>query len=115
MRKMKSINSGELDQRLIFQIPNGTDEDGFSTPEAVEYCRAWGTLKTLRGNTFYAAAQNNMQHNREFTIRYQRKLDDSVRPKGLQVVWRGIVHEIVSIENDDGKNVTMTLVCKAIS
>jgi len=110
------VNPGELKQRLIFQQPpGGTDSDGFPINEPTEYTRAWASLKTLKGSTFYAAAQTNMEHNRDFTIRYQRKLEDDVRPKGLIVVWKNIKHEIVSIENDDGLNVTMTVVCKAVS
>src|SRR5690625_26069 len=99
---MKPINPGDFKQRLTFQLPNGKDEEGYPTPGPVDYCKAWGSLKTLKGNTFYAAAQNNMEHNREFTIRYQNKLADGQRPKGLQVKWKGITHEIISIENDDG-------------
>lgn len=112
---MKPINPGDFDQRLIFQTQDGVDEDGYPVSGPVVYTKAWGSLKTLKGKTFYAAAQNNMQHNREFTIRYQRKLEDSQRPKGLQVRWKGIVHDIESIENDDGQNVTMTVMCKAVS
>lgn len=112
---MKPINPGTLDQRLYFLITEGTDEDGFPITEPIEYTKAWASLKTLKGSSFYAAAQSNMEHIREFTIRYQRKLDDNERPKGLQVKWRGVIHDIESIENDDGQNVTMTVRCKAVT
>ncbi|WP_231514931.1 phage head closure protein [Oceanobacillus salinisoli] len=111
-----SINPGELNQRVIFQQPaGGTDADGFAITEPIPYTKAWAKLKTLKGSTFYAAAQNNMQHNREFTIRYQRKLDEDQRPENLQVVWKGKAHDIESIENDDGLNETMTVICKAVT
>lgn len=112
---MKPINPGDLNQRLIFLQSGGKDEDGFPTNKPTEYTSAWASLKTLKGKLFYEAASNNMQHNREFTIRYQRKLADDVRPKGLTVKWKKIEHEIVSIENDDGLNVSMTVVVKAVS
>lgn len=112
---MKPINPGDFNQRLIFQIPaGGTDEEGYPIIEPVEYTKAWASLKTLKGNTFYAAAQNNMEHIREFTIRYQKKLSDLERPKRLRVIWKGIPHDIESIENDDGLNITMTVRCKAV-
>ncbi|MYL41822.1 phage head closure protein [Virgibacillus salexigens] len=110
------MNSGELRQRLIFQQPaGGTDEDGFPINEPILYSKAWGKLKTLKGNSFYAAAQSQMEHNRQFTIRYQRKLEDSQRPKGLIALWRDKEHEIESIEDDDGLRVSMTVILKAVS
>ncbi|WP_036689391.1 phage head closure protein [Paucisalibacillus globulus] len=112
---MKPIKPGDLKQRLIFQQPAGsTDDDGFVINKPVEYTKAWAKLKTLKGSTFYAAASNNMEHNREFTIRYQKKLADGVRPTNLEVVWKGITHSIESIENDDGLNISMTVVAKAV-
>lgn len=110
------MNPGKLNQRLIFQQPaSGTDADGFPIKNPTEYTRAWGKLKTLKGNTFYAAASKNMEHNREFTIRFQEKLEEGVRPKGLVVMWKNTEHEIVSIENDDGLNISMTVIVRAVS
>ena len=90
------------------------DDDGYPIVNPSEYTKAWAKLKTLKGKTFYAAASTNMEHNREFTIRYQRILEDGIRPNGLVVVWKGIEHDITSIENDDGLNVSMTVVVKAV-
>lgn len=109
------INPGDLDQRLYFVITEGEDDDGFPTPEPIVYAKAWAALKTLKGNAFYTAAQGNMQHIREFKIRYQWKLDDEERPKRLQVKWKNKLHNIESIENDDGQNVTMTVRCRAVT
>ncbi|MGM8213567.1 phage head closure protein [Virgibacillus sp. W0430] len=111
---MKPINPGNLDQRLFFTQLLKTNENGFPIPGSDIYTKAWGALKTLKGNTFYSAAQTNREHNREFTIRYQKKLVEGVRPKHVKVKWRDIEHEIESIENDDGQNVTMTVFCKAV-
>ncbi|MET3507037.1 phage head closure protein [Halalkalibacter oceani] len=110
------MNPGDLRQRLIFQIPSGAkDADGFPIREPQEYTKAWAELKTLKGRTFYTAAQNNMQHNREFTIRYQSKLADGARPKNLQVIWQGVAHTIESIEDDDGLKKSMTVIAKAVN
>jgi len=112
--QMKPINPGDLNQRLTFTQPLETDREGFPVPGSDVYTKAWGSLKTLRGKTFYEAAQTNREHNREFTIRYQKKLIDGVRPKHVKVKWHGTEHEIESIENDDGLNITMTVFCKAV-
>lgn len=109
------MNPGDLRQKLTFQLSSGSqDADGFPILEPSTYTTAWGALKTLKGKTFYAAAQTNMENNRVFTIRYQRKLMDDERPKGLNVLWRGTSHEIESIENDDGLNISMTVILKAV-
>ena len=110
---MKPINPGDYDQRLTFVQPP-EKENGFPVPGTETYTKAWGSLKTLRGKTFYEAAQTNREHNREFEIRYQSILEDGTRPKHGKVKWRGNTHEIESIENDDGQNITMTVFCKAV-
>lgn len=110
------MNPGDLKQRLIFKLPaGGTDADGFPINSPSVYTKAWAKLKTLKGNNFYAAASTNMEHNREFTIRYQRVLEDGFRPFGLILEWKGIEHEITSIENDDGLNISMTVVAKSVN
>lgn len=109
------MNAGYLKQRLTFIINEGTDEQGYPIDEPIEYLKAWGSLKTLKGRTRFLAAQSQMEHNREFTIRYQKKLDDTNRPSNLKVKWKGKLHDIESIESDDGLNVTMTVVLKAVT
>jgi SPP1 family predicted phage head-tail adaptor len=110
------INPGEFKQTIVFQVPSTSkDADGFPIAQPIEYLRAKGKLETLKGRSFYAAAQNSMEHNREFTIRYSKKLADGIRPHDLELVWNQTTHEIVSIENDNGLNQTMTVICKAVS
>lgn len=110
------MNPGELKQKLIFQVPaGGQDEDGFPIEQPTTYLTARAKLKTLRGRNFYTAAQTNMEHNREFLIRYRKELLDEVRPPKLQVLWRGKKHDIESIEDDDGLRTTMTVIVKAVS
>lgn len=109
------MNAGDQRHRLIFKQNDAVDEEGYPIPGEVEYARAWASLKTLKGNTRFLAAQSQMEHNREFTIRYQKKLLDSERPKSLIVYWRKKKHEIESIEDDDGLRQSMTVVLKAVT
>lgn len=110
------MNTRKARQRIAFKRPiGGTDKDGFREKNYENYLTVYAELKTLKGRTFYAAAQNNMEHNREFKIRYTPLLSDAERPKGLVVFWNEIEHQIVSIENDDGLNRFMTVVVKAVS
>lgn len=110
------MNPGDLKQLLTFQQPSGgKDADGFPIEQPTVYTKARAKLKTLKGDSFYAAAQNNMEHNRDFTIRYQRILMDGIRPEGLSVIWREVEHEVVSIEDDDGLKISMTVILRAVS
>ncbi len=110
------MNPGQFRQRLEFKyVSEGTDEFGFPIEEEILYSKAWAKLKTLRGNTFFAAATVNMEHNREFVIRFQQKLTDEERPHNLKLYWKGKEHEIESIENDDGLNKTMTVIARAVT
>lgn len=113
------MNPGDLKQILIFQQPaGGVDDEGYPILDPTAYLKTRGALKTLRGTTRYVAAQSQKESNREFTIRYNRRLEDGERPDNLQLVWKKngteIVHDIESIENDDGLNKTMTVICKAV-
>lgn len=108
------MNSGELNQRLIFQTPK--EQSGpYPVPGHDIYTKAWGKLKTLKGSTRFIAAQSQMQHNRDFTIRYQKKLTDAERPTDLIVLWRDKEHEVESIEDVDGLKVEMLVVLKAVT
>lgn len=109
------MNAGEFNQRLIFQEPSQSGPYPKPDDEPVVYTKAWAKLRTLKGSTRYAAAQAQMEHNREFTIRYQRKLLDEERPKNLKVLWRGKEHEIESIEDVDGLRKEMLVVLKAVT
>ncbi|WP_017470621.1 phage head closure protein [Amphibacillus jilinensis] len=109
------MNAGDQIHRLIFKQNHAIDEEGYPILSEIEYTKAWGSLKTLKGNTRFLAAQSQMEHNREFTIRYQKKLLDSERPKSLIVYWRKKKHEIESIEDDDGLMKTMTVILKAVT
>lgn len=108
------MNAGDLRQRLIFQTPK-PKENGYPVPGHDVYVKTWGSLKTLKGSSRYAAAQAQMEHNRQFTIRYNPKLTMEELPKQLTVLWRGKEHEIESIEDVDGLKKEMLVVLKAVT
>lgn len=110
------MNAGELKQRLIFQTPP-QPSGPYPSPDdkPIVYTKAWGKLRTLKGATRFAAAQVQMEHNREFTIRFQTKLLDEERPKNLTVLWRDKEHDIESVEDVDGLRKEMLVVLKAVT
>lgn len=109
------LNAGDLRQTLYFQYEeDGEDDDGFPSTVIVDYISSRAKLRTLKGRTFFEAAQHNMENSREFTIRYRKELDEDSRPHNLFVVWNHKKHTIVSIENDDGLDATMTIYLKLV-
>lgn len=109
------LNAGDLRQTLHFQYEeDGADDDGYPTTVTVDYLTSKAKLKTLKGRTFFEAAQHNLEHSREFTIRYRPQLDDDSRPHNLYVLWKGNKHTIHSIENDNGLSETMTIFLKLV-
>lgn len=109
------LNAGDLRQTLFFRYEgDGTDDEGFPATVDVDYISSRAKLRTLKGRTFFEAAQHNMENSREFTIRYRKELDETVRPQNLFTVWNDKKHTIHSIENDDGLNATMTVFLKLV-
>lgn len=115
--KYKSkLNAGDLRQTLYFRYEeDGADEDGFPSTVIVDYISSRAKLRTLKGRTFFEAAQHNLENSREFTIRYRPQLNEDVRPNNLFCVWNDEKHTIHSIENDDGLNATMTVFLKLVT
>lgn len=109
------LNNGDLRETLKFQYEGeGTDDEGFPSTVVIDYLSSRAKLKTLKGRLFYEAAKENLQNSREFTIRYRKELDDESRPYNLFALWKGKKHTIHSIENDDGRNETMTVYLRAV-
>lgn len=96
--------------RITFLVEGGKNERGFRTNEWIKHDTVWAALKTLKGRAFYEAAKTNMQHNREFTIRYRQDIHGDMR-----ILWNGQIHEITSIDNDDGLNHTMTIFARVVN
>lgn len=108
------MNQGRAKNRITFKTPSeGKDSDGFPIVDPVHYVTVFAELNTLKGRSFYAAAAEQKEFNREFSIRYQKKLDEKNRPENLIMFWNGLQHDFI-LENDDGLNVTMTVFAKAV-
>src|SRR5690625_1902097 len=105
------MNPAKLDQRITFlNPPGGVSDSGFISDEWTEHKTIWAALKTLKGRSFYAAANTNLENNRMFEIRYREDINDRMR-----IRWRGVDHDIISLEDDNGQKRTMTIYCKAVN
>ncbi len=79
------------------------DEGGFEEVEA-EIAKPWADIKTMRASEFEAMGFSVTNVPIRFIIRYRKgiKLDHKIK-------YNGDMYKIESIENDDGKNHTLTI------
>lgn len=107
------MNPAKLRHRITFVKPppdGATDADGFPITDWTPVVSVWASLVTPKGRTFYQAAAVQMERNREFTCRYRDDVDDRMR-----VRFKNVDYEIVSLNNDDGLNKTLTVICQEVS
>ncbi|WP_054637180.1 phage head closure protein [Thalassobacillus sp. C254] len=107
------MNTARARQRITFLNPPGEniDIDGFPSKEWTPHVTVWAELRTLKGRSFYEAAQNQLENSRHFIIRYRKDLNDRMR-----VRWNGKDHELAApIENVDGLNREMDIRVKAVT
>ena len=79
------------------------DEGGFEEVEA-EIAKPWADIKTMRASEFEAMGFTVTNVPIRFIIRYRKgiELDHKIK-------YNGDLYKIESIENDDGKNHTLTI------
>ena len=79
------------------------DEGGFEEIEA-EIAKPWADIKTMRASEFEAMGFSVTNVPIRFIIRYRKgiELDHKIK-------YNGDMYKIESIENDDGKNYTLTI------
>lgn len=106
MNYRSNNNPGELKHRITFLIPpGGKDEDGFPINEWTAFKKPiWAAIKTLKGKAFYEAAADQLQDMKTFGIRYRKDVDDSMR-----IRHKDKVYKIISMNNDDENNQWWTI------
>ncbi|MDW4255447.1 phage head closure protein [Staphylococcus saprophyticus] len=79
------------------------DEGGFEEVEA-EIAKPWADIKTMRASEFETMGFTVTNVPIRFIIRYRKgiELDHKIK-------YNGDMYKIESIENDDGKNHTLTI------
>ena len=106
----KGLNVSKMRQRITFlNPPTGKDADGFKNTEWTDYRTVWAASETLKGRSFYAAAQAQMQDSKEFKCRYASDLHDEMR-----IRHKGKEFKIESLENVDDLNIEIKIVVSEV-
>ncbi|NNV07499.1 head-tail adaptor protein [Geobacillus sp. MMMUD3] len=108
------MNPGLFRHRITFQKYNesAVNENGFPLEENQRWQdikTVWAMIKTLQGREYYEAATTQNENTIRFIVRYTIGINPDMRIK-----YKGRMFEILSVINDDERNVTMTIVAKEV-
>jgi SPP1 family predicted phage head-tail adaptor len=108
------MNPGLFHHRITFQQydENATNENGFPLEEDQRWQdvkTVWAMIKTLRGREYYEAATTQNENTVRFVIRYTTCINPDMRIK-----YKERTFEILSVINDDERNITLTIIAKEV-
>lgn len=104
---MFPIPSGNLRHRLtIQQVAETRDAHGGIISTWGTYATVWGSVEPLRGRELVAAQEKQARYDVRIRIRYLRGVTAKMR-----VLFGSRVLEIVSVINEEERNVNMQLMC----
>jgi SPP1 family predicted phage head-tail adaptor len=101
---------GRLRHRIILEESRITrDSFGAEIFEWVQVSEIWADVTPLSGKEFVAFKQINAEISSKVTLRYQSGIDTKMR-----VLFNDRIFEILSIINQDEKNIALVLMCKEV-
>ncbi|AMQ19662.1 phage head closure protein [Geobacillus sp. JS12] len=108
------MDPGLFRHRITFQQydENATNENGFPLEDSQRWQdvkTVWAMIKTLQGREYYQAATTQNESTVRFVIRYTTGINPDMRIK-----YKDRIFDILSVINDDERNVTMTIVAKEV-
>lgn len=105
------MRAGELNRRIVIQIPKVTRDDYGDTNETWEdFATVWAEIITSGGREFYAAQKQNAETSAVFRIRYREGLNTRMRIK-----YGHRVFEILPPINDvEGKHKELLISAKEV-
>ncbi|MBB5356650.1 SPP1 family predicted phage head-tail adaptor [Anoxybacillus mongoliensis] len=102
--------TNQFKHRITIQAQVGEqNENGFSSQEWQDRHHLWAAIKTLRGREYHEAATTQNENTVRFVVRYTAGITSDMR-----IQYKDRTFEIVSVINDDERNVTMTIVAKEV-
>ncbi|ADH98324.1 phage head closure protein [Salisediminibacterium selenitireducens] len=99
------MDIGDLRHRITLMSKNvETNENGFEVVTWQEVDEVWAHVANLTARDFFSASRVQMQHTVLFTIRYHPDVDESLRIRFLEKVYR-----LTGIDQKQYKNRFMEL------
>lgn len=73
----------------------------------VDFAYIWAAIQPLAGREYFSARQENAEVTTRITIRYLKDAKPDMR-----VMFNEKVYEILSVINQDERNISLVLMCK---
>ncbi|AXM88461.1 head-tail adaptor protein [Anoxybacillus ayderensis G10] len=108
------MNPGLFRHRITFQQydENAVNENGFPLEDSQRWTdvkTVWAMIKTLQGREYYEAAATQNENTVRFVIRYTSGITPDMRIK-----YKDRAFEILSVINDDERNIILTIIAKEV-
>lgn len=104
------IDVGELNKRIdILYFEEGEDDLGQDIRDERELKKVWAKVRSIKSEELIKNQKNVAQSEKEFTIRYRKEID-----KTMKIRYREQIYDISSIENVDEADKFMILHATAI-
>lgn len=99
-----------LDKRILVQR-TATVQNEYGEPEAgwEDVAVVWAAIEPLRGQEFFAAAQENSEVTTRIRIRYREGIDRTMR-----VVYKNTVFQVLYIIHPEFARKELQLMCKEV-
>ncbi|HEC2149318.1 TPA: phage head closure protein [Staphylococcus delphini] len=91
--------------KIVERVSSGPMPDSYTEKLIAE---PWADIKTIRGNEYLGSGLTTSEIPVRFIIRYR----DGITPK-QRIKWKDLDFNIESVQNDNGKNETLTIFGKA--
>lgn len=105
------LNAAELNKKIKFQSKSGAtvDSEGYNVPGEIVEIPVWAKVKTLQSKEYFNAKATQSENTTVFVIRYRKDIDED-----MKILLNDRVFEIVSLINDDEKNITITIIGREV-
>lgn len=103
------MNAGAYRERVVIQkVSISGDEIGNQKTGWTDYFKGYAYMNNLSGSEYWEAAQTQSQNTVMFIFRYHRMLSQ-INTREYQLIHKGKVYNISSIDNVQYKNETIKI------
>lgn len=105
------LNAAELNKKIKLRSKTGdtVDSDGYNIPGEIVEIPVWAKIKTLQSKEYFDAKAVQSENTTVFVIRYRKDMNED-----MVILFKDRQFEIISLINDDEKNITYTIIGREV-
>ena len=108
-------NSGTYRHKILIRQRTIIVDDLLQEIESYQdYGKYFAMIKTVKGNEYIGAAQEQFEKTVRFVVRYSKSLDAFITAEktSFEINYKGVVYDAKSAVNDDEMNNTVTIIAE---